>query len=89
MLARKTEKLEEKFESALKDGTRLSGFVTAKENPPPRDCAHCRWFANGCTHPVVRIDPELRNRLQANGNVKVDGDDCCDSYQAKQKGQGS
>jgi hypothetical protein len=83
ILAKKSERQEEALESALSDGTRLSGFVTAKQNRPPRDCGHCRWFTDGCSHPVVRIDPELRNRLQPNGNVKVDGDDCCNEFQPK------
>src|SRR5207245_1831180 len=25
------------------DGTEVSGFVTAEENEPPRDCGHCKW----------------------------------------------
>lgn len=86
LIGKKAEREEEALESALTDGTRLSGFVTAKENRPPRDCGHCLWMVDsGCSHPVVRIDPQVRNRLLANGNVKVDSDDCCNNYQHKKK----
>ena len=85
MPSRKPKASEEALESALKDGTRLSGFVTAKENKPPRDCGHCKWLVDdGCSHPVVRIDPELRDRLQPNRNVEVAPEDCCDFYQYRE-----
>ena len=83
---RQKEADEEALENSLMDGTQLSGFVTAAENPPPRDCGHCRWIIDGgCSHPIVRLDPELRDRLMSNGNIRVDADDCCNAFQPKKK----
>jgi hypothetical protein len=85
----KKSKDEEALEHALMDGTQLSGFVTAKENWPPRDCGHCRWFIESeCSHPVVRIDPELAERRAPNGNIRVDADDCCNAFQNRKQETG-
>ena len=70
----------------LKDGTPTSGFVTDEENVPPRECWHCKFAAKdingllGCTHPVVRIDPKLQDRLQSDGTIAVGERDCCDMF---------
>lgn len=67
---------------APKDGTDLSGFVTAKENKPPRECGNCKWMKDAhCEHPLVMIDPEVNGEQ---GKPKpVDADDCCDNFQSK------
>lgn len=67
---------------APSDGTKLSGFVTAKENKPPRECGNCKWMKDSaCTHPLVMIDPEVSGE---NGKPKsVDADDCCNNFQNK------
>lgn len=73
----------------LKDGTAVSGFVTDEENRPPRECWNCRWFVRdvnklgSCLHPLVRIDPDLEDRRQADGTVAVGDRDCCDNFQNK------
>lgn len=71
-----------------KDGTDVSGFVTADENRPPRECWNCRSYVavNGlgsCIHPLVRIDPKLENRRQPDGTVAVGERDCCDNFRNK------
>lgn len=64
------------------DGTSLSGFVTAKENRPPRECGNCRWMKDGhCHNPLVMIDPEVAG--EAGKPKPVDHDDCCDNFQDK------
>lgn len=71
----------------LSDGTRISGFVTAEENPPPRECSHCRHNLNGhCQHPIVNNDDELEDRMTDQG-VKVESTDCCNFYQALDNGR--
>ena len=75
--------------SPLKDGTVLSGFVTAAENVPPRECWNCRYAVKevngllGCAHPIVRIDPQLQNRKQADDTIAVCDRDCCDNFRNK------
>ena len=69
---------------APKDGTALSGFVTAKQNQPPRECGNCRWFdGKSCHHLLVIHDPEVPGK---DGQPKAVGtDDCCDNFQNKAK----
>jgi broad specificity phosphatase PhoE len=74
----------------MKDGTALSGFVTEKENKPPRSCWNCRSFvrdyqtkAGGCVHPLVQIDPQLQDRRQTDGTIAVSDDSCCDMFRNK------
>ena len=75
--------------SPLKDGTALTGFVTANQNHPPRDCWNCNAFVrdvNGlgaCRHPLVMIDPELQDRKQTDGTIAVGDNDCCDNFRHK------
>jgi broad specificity phosphatase PhoE len=70
------------------DGTHISGFVTANDNVPPRECGNCKWMVgSACHHPVVTSDDELglfygRKRDKA-GYWVVDWDDCCNSFQNK------
>lgn len=81
-----TKKREGGINQPYKDGTPVSGFVTDEENVPPRECWNCRNFirdVNGlgaCTHLLVRMDPKLISRRQADGTVSVGDSDCCDSY---------
>ena len=65
----------------FQDGTKVSGFVTAAENKPPRECSNCKWLKgkDSCTHPVVMADPEKLKH--ADGTGAVDGDDCCNNFQ--------
>jgi hypothetical protein len=68
--------------NAPKDGTPISGFVTAKENKPPRECGNCKWMKDGhCGHVLVMHDPKVAGE---DGQPKpVDADDCCDNFQNK------
>lgn len=72
--------------SDSKDGTALTGFVSASENRPPRECWNCRSFrrdmaqVGGCAHPLVRIDPQLQDRRQSDGTIAVGDRDCCDNF---------
>jgi len=72
-----------------KDGTPLSGFVTDEQNRPPRECWNCRNYVKdisgmgACTHPLVTIDPLLKDRKQADGTVAVGELDCCDNFRNK------
>lgn len=71
-----------------KDGTETSGFVTAAENPPPRECWHCRNYSvrsglGSCDHILVQIDPKLQDRKQVDGTIAVGERDCCDNYRGK------
>lgn len=68
----------------LYDGTRLSGFVTAEENQPPRQCSNCIFYKHDhCEHPVVMIDCEVPGE---HGKPKpVEDDDCCNGFQSPGK----
>ncbi len=72
-----------------KDGTPLAGFVTDEQNEPPRECWNCRNFGKEisglgyCNHPLVRLDPKLQDRKQADGTVAVGERDCCDFFRNK------
>ena len=72
----------------LKDGTSTSGFVTDEENHPPRECWNCRNFVRnvdslgGCTHIVVRFDPKLQDRKQADNTIAIGDRDCCDNFRS-------
>lgn len=73
--------------NAPKDGTKLSGYVTAEENRPPRECGNCKWYGmveqDHCSHPLVMIDPEVHGE---HGKPKEVGeDDCCDNFQNRTK----
>ena len=63
------------------DGTKVSGYVTAEENKPPRQCNNCKWYRRGdqCTHPVVIADKEVP-KLD-NGNAAIQDDGCCNNFQ--------
>lgn len=70
------------------DGTHISGFVTAEENKPPRECGNCKWMVgSACHHPVVTADDELGmiygKIRDKSGRWIVDSDDCCNSFQNK------
>lgn len=71
-----------------KDGTFVSGFVTVRDNRPPRECGNCRWMdVDHCDNPIVTADDELgiiyglaRN---SKGKWGVPANACCDSFQNK------
>lgn len=70
------------------DGTHVSGFVTAEDNKPPRECGNCKWMPDSaCHHPVVTADDELTimygKKRNAAGLWLVDSDDCCNNFQNK------
>ena len=61
-------------------GTHLTGFARGKYGP--FHCGGCDWFGkNSCSHPTVRLDRQVPHT--ADGNAKVDADDCCDHYWPK------
>lgn len=69
------------------DGTQISGFVTSKDNPPPRECGYCRWYdKDHCEHPLVTADdglgPMYGLRRNAKGHWIVATDACCDNFQS-------
>jgi hypothetical protein len=70
------------------DGTHTSGFVTAKDNVPPRECWNCKWMnGSACHHPFVTADDELGmfyGKKRDKGNYWiVDAGDCCNNFQNK------
>jgi broad specificity phosphatase PhoE len=72
------------------DGTHVSGFVTTKDNRPPRECGNCKWLEepdNHCDNPTVTSDDEIglmygykRNK---DGKWIVKPADCCNAFQNK------
>lgn len=69
------------------DGTQLSGFVTAKDNPPPRECGFCRWYdIDHCDHPAVNADDAVglmyAYRRNPKGKWLTKPSDCCDNFQS-------
>lgn len=68
----------------LPSGTRLTGFVSAEENEPPRQCDHCVWYKHDlCHNPLVMIDCEIPGE---DGKPKpVLDDDCCNLFQSPGK----
>jgi broad specificity phosphatase PhoE len=68
----------------IADGTKLSGFVTAEENRPPRDCGHCVWEKHDtCTHPVVMVDCEVPG--VAGEPKPIEHDWCCNFFRSPAK----
>lgn len=67
---------------ALTDGTKLSGFVSAQENQPPRQCSHCIWYKHDfCHNPLVMIDDDVNG---PKGQPKpVQDEDCCNGFQSE------
>jgi probable phosphoglycerate mutase len=65
----------------LTDGTKISGFVTAEQNQPPRQCDHCVWYKHDhCHNPLVMIDDAVPGD---SGKPKpVNDDDCCNGFQS-------
>ena len=63
-------------------GTALSGFVTAEDSPPPRQCSHCIYMKGGACHePNVMSDPDVpdrEGRLREDGSIEVEPEECCD-----------
>ena len=70
-------------------GTSLTGFVTANESEPPRRCDNCEHFRRGlkesgyCDGEHVMRDPELKDRRNGEGFVRVEPDSYCWFYEAK------
>jgi broad specificity phosphatase PhoE len=69
------------------DGTQSSGFVTAADNPPPRECEYCRWLdRDHCEHPMVTADDGIGvmygYKRNENGKWIVNQNDCCDNFQS-------
>lgn len=72
------------------DGTQISGFVTAKDNPPPRECGWCRWFdRDHCEHPLVTADdgigPMYGKHRNDKGRWVVLPEECCDNFQSTKR----
>ena len=70
------------------DGTHTAGFVTGKDNIPPRECGNCKWEHKGeCHHPIVTADDELgllySKKRNKEGYWLINSDDCCDNFQNK------
>lgn len=70
------------------DGTHMAGFVTSKDNIPPRECGNCKWEHGGaCRHPMVTADDELNlfygKKRNKDGYWLIDHADCCDNFQNK------
>ena len=81
------------------DGTPLTGFVTEKESPPPRQCDHCVYYVeakphDGCNNKYVMKDEKARDKSEANGLGRANGDGtvpvkdswCC-NYEKAKKGK--
>jgi broad specificity phosphatase PhoE len=66
------------------DGTKLSGYVSAYENEPPRECGHCIFYQHDlCHHPVVMVDAEVPGK---SGEPKsVQDEDCCNFFRSPKR----
>lgn len=66
------------------DGTKVSGFVYADENMPPRQCDHCVWYKHDkCHNPIVMIDVDVPGK---NGEPKpVHDEDCCNYFRSQER----
>jgi hypothetical protein len=62
-------------------GTVLSGYVTAEDNKPPRQCDHCRWYRTGdkCVQPVMKADAQVPKH--EDGSAAVLDDACCNFFE--------
>lgn len=59
-------------------GTRSTGFVTVQQVPTPRQCSACVHYNGGnCNGPYVMKDPELKDRRNEDGTVKVEANSYC------------
>lgn len=59
----------------LEQGTKLSGFSSAGPFHC-EDCIHLK--GNICVHPIVALDPELKNRKKKGGiEILDDEKECC------------
>jgi hypothetical protein len=66
----------------LTDGTKISGYVSAQENQPPRQCSHCIWYkSDHCHNPIVMIDEDVHGT--ANKPKPVNDEDCCNGFQSE------
>ena len=70
-------------------GTTQTGFVTAAQSDPPRRCDNCEHFRRGlkesgyCDGEHVMRDPELKQRRNQQGLVRVEPDSYCWFFEAK------
>ena len=70
-------------------GTRSTGFVTAQQSEPPRRCSSCEHFKQGlrasgfCDGEHVMRDPDLKDRRNAQGLVRVEPDSYCWFFEAR------
>ena len=70
-------------------GTTQTGFVTASQSEPPRRCDSCEHFRRGvresgyCDGEHVMRDPELKERRNKEGYVRVEPDSYCWFFEAK------
>lgn len=90
------------FESRLKrgtlpfndykgQGTPRTGFVTDKENKPPRECQACKFIYDGaCYNKIVMKDPLAKAKSVANGfdqstdgSIPVGPKWCCNLFRHK------
>ena len=63
------------------DGTKLSGYVSAYENEPPRECGHCIFYKHDlCHHAVVMVDDEVPGKRGEPKPVK--DEDCCNYFRS-------
>lgn len=67
-------------EESKADGTKISGFVHASENRPPRMCGNCVFYDENekCSNREVINDPEVPKN--PDGSAKVDAADCCNLF---------
>lgn len=70
------------------DGTTVSGFVTIRDNQPPRECGNCKWMdVYHCDHPVVTADDEIGLiygiKRNSKGKWEVPVSACCNHFQNK------
>ena len=63
-------------------GTKLTGFVSAEENMPPRECRACIFYKHDtCHHPLVQIDPDVPGE---HGKPKpVEDEWCCNFFRSQ------
>jgi hypothetical protein len=66
-------------------GTLSTGFVTVRENQPPRECGNYEYMKEGaCYQQKVMADPDIperEKRKRSDGSIKVAPDECCNYFE--------
>lgn len=67
-------------------GTKASGFVTAEENKPPRECWNCIHYnldVMACYNEDVMNDPEKKPIANDDGSIPAGYFDCSNYFRSR------